>query len=125
LVNSLTSFAVPLDERATAALAHSVVALDIYCWLAQRLHGIPADKSLFIPWPALHEQFGQGYAHIRQFWAFSLKLLKQVGAAYPEARIDADGHGMRLGTSPPPVRKRFVAVQSVTPALSDLIHRAR
>jgi hypothetical protein len=114
--DSLTRFAVPLDERAIAALAHSAVALDIYCWLAQRLHRVPGGKPQFVAWPGLQEQFGQGYAHIRQFRAFFLKLLKQVVAAYPEARIDADGRGMCLFTSPPPVRKRLVAVQSVTPS---------
>jgi hypothetical protein len=35
---SLTRYAVPLDERAVAALAHSAMALDMYCWLAQRLY---------------------------------------------------------------------------------------
>src|SRR3954451_5963846 len=56
---SLTRYAVPLDERAIAALAHSATALDVYCWLAQRLHRIPDGKPQFVPWPALHEQFGQ------------------------------------------------------------------
>lgn len=32
---------VPLDERALAGLAHSAMALDIYTWLAQRLHRVP------------------------------------------------------------------------------------
>jgi len=36
--DSLQKHAVPLDERALAALAHSAMALDIYAWLAQRLH---------------------------------------------------------------------------------------
>ena len=40
--DSLQRHAVPLDERAIAALAHSAMALDIYCWLAQRLHRVPA-----------------------------------------------------------------------------------
>ncbi len=111
---SLNRFAVPLDERAIAALAHSAVALDIYCWLAQRLHRIPEGKPQFIPWTALQEQFGQGYAFIRQFRAFFLKLLRQVSAAYPEAKIEADGRGMYLWTSLPPVRKRIAVVQSVT-----------
>jgi Plasmid encoded RepA protein len=107
---SLTRYAVPLDERAVAALAFSAVALDIYCWLAQRLHRIPAGKQQFVPWTALHEQFGQGYAEIRQFRSFFLKMLKQVKAAYPEAVMDADSKGVRLWQSPPPVRKRLVAL---------------
>jgi hypothetical protein len=56
---SLTRYAVPLDERAVAALAHSAMALDMYCWMAQRLHRIPPGKPQFVPWTALQEQFGQ------------------------------------------------------------------
>jgi len=114
---SLTRFAVPLDERAIAALAHSAVALDMYCWLAQRLHRVPEGKPQFIPWPSLQEQFGQGYTHVRQFRAFFMKMMLQVKAAYPEARLDLDGRGASLWTSPPPVRKRMTLVQSVTPAV--------
>jgi hypothetical protein len=39
--DSLMEHAVPLDSRAVAALAHSALDLDIYAWLAQRLHRIP------------------------------------------------------------------------------------
>ena len=63
--DSLTRFAVPLDERAIAALKDSAVALDIYCWLAQRLHRVPESKPQFVPWAGLHEQFGQGYTAVR------------------------------------------------------------
>ena len=107
---SLSRFAVPLDERAIAALAHSAIALDIYCWLAQRLHRIPEGKGHFVPWAALHEQFGQGYNRIRKFREFFLAILPQIKAAYPAARFETDGHGMRLWQSAPPVMKRLVQV---------------
>jgi Plasmid encoded RepA protein len=107
---SLTRFAVPLDERAISALRDSAVALDIYCWLAQRLHRVPEGKPQFVPWTALHEQFGHGYAQIRQFRAFFLKQLAEVKEVYPEARLETDGKGMQLWQSPPPVRKLLVAV---------------
>src|SRR3982751_504829 len=100
---SLNRFAVPLDERAIAALAHSAVALDIYCWLAQRLHRVPGSSSQFVPWVNLQEQFGQGYTRLRAFREFFSGLLHQVQAAYPEARFDVDGRGMQLWQSPPPV----------------------
>ena len=61
-------------------------------------------------WTALHEQFGQGYAEVRQFRAFFLKMLKQVKAAYPDATIEADAKGMWLWQSPPPVKKRLVSL---------------
>ena len=41
---SLGKHAVPLDHRAVAALASSSMALDVYVWLAQRLHRVPPGK---------------------------------------------------------------------------------
>lgn len=108
--DSLTKFAVPLDERAIAALAHSALALDIYCWLAQRLHRVPAGKGQVVPWASLQEQFGQEYARIRKFREFFLAILPQVCGAYPEAKLDVDGQGLTIWQSPPPVKKRLVAV---------------
>jgi Plasmid encoded RepA protein len=107
--HSLKRHAVPLDERALAALAHSALALDMYCWLAQRLHRTPAAGQ-FIPWPALHEQFGQGFGLIRKFRQFFLEQLAQVRVAYPEAKVDADRRGLTLWPSPPPVPERVRAV---------------
>jgi Plasmid encoded RepA protein len=107
---SLTRFAVPLDERAIAALAHSAMALDIYCWLAQRLHRIPPGQPQLVPWSAAYDQFGQGYREIRKFRRDFLKLVIQVKAAYPAARLSDDGRGMTLEASQPPVLKRLVQV---------------
>lgn len=109
---SLQRFAVPLDERAIAALAHSAVALDIYCWLAQRLHRIPDGKPQMVPWASLHEQFGQGYTRIRKFREFFSGLLLQIHAAYPDARFETDGRGMTLWQSSPPIRKRLVSLSA-------------
>ncbi len=109
---SLTRFAVPLDERAIAALAHSAIGLDIYCWLAQRLHRVPEGQPQLVPWTALHEQFGQGYSRIRKFREFFVGMLPQIKAAYPDARFEIDARGMALTQSPPPVRKRIVSVKS-------------
>lgn len=106
----LTRHAVPLDERAIAALAKSATALDAYCWLAQRLHRIPLGAPQSVPWAALHEQFGQGYSVLRQFRAFFLKTLRQVHTTYPAARFEVDGQGMQLWNSPPPLLKRMMVV---------------
>jgi len=109
---SLNRFAVPLDERAIAALAHSAVALDIYCWLAQRLHRIPPERGQLVTWVNLQEQFGQGYNRIRKFREFFTGLLPQIHAAYPDACFMIDKRGMTLFQSAPPVRKRLIMVQS-------------
>jgi hypothetical protein len=115
--DSLTRFAVPLDERAIAALAHSALALDIYCWLAQRLHRIPLGKPQFITWVALYDQFGQGYKHIRFFRRDFLKLLAQVKVVYPDARLSDDRKGLSLEESPPPITKRIIAVPKLSSAI--------
>jgi hypothetical protein len=107
---TLCRHAVPLDERAVAALAKSATALDTYCWLAQRLHRIPAGSPQRVPWSALHDQFGEGYTLVRQFRAFFLRQLRQVQTAYPAARFEMDSQGMQLWHSPPPLLKRLVPV---------------
>jgi len=56
----LCKHAVPLDERALAALKNNAMALDIYAWLAQRLHRI-GSKDQFVSWKALKDQFGYNY----------------------------------------------------------------
>jgi hypothetical protein len=116
---TLRRHAVPLDERAVAALAKSATALDVYCWLAQRLHRIAPGAPHFVPWTALYEQFGEGYSQIRQFRAFFLRQLCQVNAAYPAARFNTDTGGMRLWHSPPPMLKRLVTVHAIGAAVRN------
>ena len=108
---SLGQHAVPLDHRAVAALASSSMALDVYVWLAQRLHRILPGKPQFIPWTALHEQFGQGFARIRDFRRSFLQTLHHVESAYPGARMSADEGGLTLTNSPPPVASRSGAAK--------------
>ena len=57
----------PFDERAIAALSHSAMGLDIYAWLAQRLHRVQPGKPAFIPWTALKDQFGWHYGRMDNF----------------------------------------------------------
>jgi len=124
---SLMSQAVPVDEMHIAALSHSSLALDIYSWLAQRLHRIPVEKPQTVSWIALHAQFGQGYnpEHIRKFRQKFRVALKEVLTVYPAARVEDDepkparsqmqhgrmlwreeaAKGLKLYHSAPPVRK--------------------
>jgi hypothetical protein len=78
---SLGQHAVPLDARAVTALASSM-ALDVYAWLAQRLHRIPSGKPQQITRVAMYERFGQGFARPRDFRRNFLQTLHQVQAAY-------------------------------------------
>ncbi len=105
---SLMKHAVPLNEIAVARLSHNAMALDIYTWLAQRLHRVEEGKSAFVPWTSLQEQFGHGYAQIRQFrWVF-VRTLHQVKVVYPGAKFDLNEGGMRLIHSRPPVPRKML-----------------
>jgi Plasmid encoded RepA protein len=120
---SLGQHAVPLDHRAVAILASSSMALDAYVWLAQRLHRVPAGKPQRITWVALYEQFGQGFARVRDFRRRFLQTLHQVQAAYPAARLSADTVGLRLEHSPPPVPPRYTGILSgVSPSGVNQTH---
>jgi hypothetical protein len=108
---SLKAHAVPLDERAIAALSHSAMGLDVYAWLAQRLHRIPKPHRQFIPWPAVKDQFGADYDRLRKFREVFMEALRQVHTVYPAMKIDITGQGLFLYTSPPPVVKTGVVVK--------------
>lgn len=125
--HSLMNHAVPLDEAHIAALSHSSMCLDIYAWLAQRLHRIPVGKPARISWQALHGQFGQGYNpdRIDKFRQVFRVALKEVLTLYRTARVEDENSlppriyyqagqrvwrekpakGLLLYNSPPPVRK--------------------
>jgi hypothetical protein len=105
---------VPLDERAVVALAHSAMALDIYAWLAQRLHRVPHGKSQFVPWKALKEQFGWNYTRMSHFRAMFLHALGRVHSQYRGARIGVDDRGMTLHHSPPPIKGRIAPASSLS-----------
>ncbi|QDU21877.1 hypothetical protein [Urbifossiella limnaea] len=75
----------------------------MYVWLAQRLHRVQPGRPQLVPWANLHDQFGQGYARVRDFRAKFLETLRQVTAVYPDARLTADEQGVTLEHSPPPV----------------------
>jgi len=108
--NSLQEHAVPLNEADLAALAHSALALDIYAWLAQRLHRVNQARPNFISWAALKQQFGPDYTRARDFKRFFRQSLGQVLTRYKAARVEIDEHGMTLRHSPPPVTKRLVSL---------------
>ncbi len=112
---SLQEHAVPLREADLAALAHSAMALDIYAWLAQRLHRVLPARPTFIPWEALRLQFGVGYGRMDNFKRVFRVALRQVRARYQGARIELDDRGMTLRQSPPPVARRLVPLPRPTP----------
>ena len=109
---SLLSRAVPLNESAIWCLSHNAMAMDIYAWLAQRLHRIDPEKGdVLVPWPRLHDQFGAGYRDLSKFRQVFKPTIAQVHAVYPQAKFGLGSGGMTLRHSRPPVaRKRFVVI---------------
>ena len=108
--DSLQKHAVPLDERALAALSHSAMALDIYAWLAQRLHRVPHEKPQFISWAAVKGQFGEGHSRMNNFKAVFRTAMFQVLGCYPKAKVEADHEGLTLRHSPPSISARVMRV---------------
>jgi hypothetical protein len=106
---SLQRHAVPLEESALAMLAHNAMALDVYAWLAQRLHRVDPGKPQLVPWTALKDQFGWHYNRVRKFREIFRQTLALVTEQYPAARLELDGRGMTLRCSLPPVRARLRA----------------
>lgn len=108
---SLINHAIPLDERALAALSHNAMALDIYAWLAQRLHRIPNGQPQFVAWSNLKEQFGQGYDRIDKFKEVFRRTLKVVLTQYPTAKLSEDKNkGFYLQNSPSPIPSKLIQV---------------
>lgn len=99
---------VPLEESAIRALSNNSQALDVYCWLAYRLHVLPGARR--ISWPALFAQFGASYKRLAHFKERFTDSLKIATAVYREADIEADEQGLTLKPSRPPVAPRIVAV---------------
>lgn len=98
---SLREHPVPVREEALRAIGTRSLAIDVYIWLAYRLHSLP--RSTPISWPALHGQFGAGFKLVRQMKPTFMEALALATAVYPEARVDAGQDGITLHPSPPAV----------------------
>lgn len=101
---SLIEHPMPVLETAIRQIGQRSMAIDIYIWLAYRLHQLA--KPTPITWKAIFDQFGGGYAQIRQFKAKFKEPLALALAAYPQAQVTVDDTGLTLHPSAPPVPKR-------------------
>ncbi len=116
---TLTSHAVPLDHRALSAIKHSALALDIYTWLAHRLHRIDRAQGVKVSWENLRDQFGQEYGNHKDFKREFKSVLRQVWTVYPDANVEEVIGGIHLWPSPPPIRKTSVFIPAPPAALVD------
>ena len=102
---SLIESAVPLDNRALMALKGSALALDVYAWLAHRLHRIEG-RGVVLHWKSLRDQFAQEYAGKdpdKNFKKEFMPALRKVLAVYPQAKVKTVTGGVLLIGSPPPI----------------------
>ena len=97
----LQRHSVPLEEAAIRAINNNSMALDLYAWLAYRLHVLERPRP--ITWLALKRQFGNGFirnGHFKDTFVANLALAKAV---YRAANVEFDERGVTLYPSDPPV----------------------
>jgi hypothetical protein len=99
---------VPIEEAAIGAISNNSMAIDIYVWLAYRLHSL--QKPTPLSWRALKTQFGTGFQQMNNFRSKFLPNLKLAMAVYPAAKVEADesGKGLILYPSKPPVTPKAI-----------------
>jgi Plasmid encoded RepA protein len=92
---------VPVSEAAVRSLGERCMALDIYMWLAYRLHAL--ERETFVPWTRLFAQFGAATSALKHFKPRFARDLEMALAVYPagDARLGEDG--ITLAPSPPPL----------------------
>jgi hypothetical protein len=100
---------VPLEEAAIRAVNNNSMALDIYAWLAYRLHALPGPRP--VTWKALRAQFGAGYGRQDNFTRKFTESLKLAIAVYPKAHVDVEDRGLVMHPSSPPVAPRHTAIR--------------
>jgi replication initiator protein len=102
---SLIEHPLPLREAAVRQISSRSMAIDLYIWLAYRLHALPGPVP--VSWKALRRQFGEGYRELRFFRRDVMPNLGLALAVYPKARVNVDDRdGLILYPSPPPVAER-------------------
>jgi hypothetical protein len=104
----LKKHSVPIDEAAIRQLSNNSQGLDVYCWLAYRLHAL--DRATPMTWGALKAQFGIGVGRMDNFRRLFLPNLQIALAVYPDARVDITDAGLLLHPSRPPVAPKQIAI---------------
>ncbi len=92
---------VPLEEAAIRSINGHSMALDLYCWLAYRLHVLPGARP--VSWTALKQQFGTGFTRMDHFRPTFKNNLDLALAVYPAAQVDITERGLTLQPSRPPI----------------------
>ena len=101
---------VPIEESAIRAINGHSLALDLYCWLAYRLHVLPGART--VSWKALKGQFGTGFSRMDHFRPTFKENLALALAVYPGAHVELTDKGVTLRPSRPPVTPRVIGGRS-------------
>jgi hypothetical protein len=99
---------VPISEPAIRRIANQSLTIDVYIWLAYRLHSLA--KPTRISWLSLKEQFGPNYSSVKPFRQRFIQALEMALAVYPQGRVDLEPRGLMLYPSPSPVERRRLMV---------------
>jgi hypothetical protein len=100
---ALRDHPVPVSESALRAIGPRSMVIDVYVWLAYRLHALKKDVE--VSWPALHGQFGAGFQLPRKFRSHFIECLELALAAYPDARVSVGDKGITLHPSRPAITR--------------------
>src|SRR4051794_16240319 len=100
---------IPLEDSAIRSLQGHSMALDLYCWLAYRLHVLPGARA--VSWTALKAQFGTGFGRLDHFRPVFIENLELARAVYPDAMVEVTERGVNLMPSRPPVAPKPIAVR--------------
>jgi hypothetical protein len=100
---------VPLEESAIRAIANNSMALDVYAWLAYRLHALV--KSTPVSWNSLKKQFGCGFSRMDNFRTSFQASLRLALAVYRDARVSVEDAVLLLHPSRPPVPPKQGAIR--------------
>ena len=84
-LKSLREHPVPVREEAISAIGTRSLPIDIYIWLAYRLHVL--TKPTPVSWLSLHSQFGAGFKKVRQFKPTMFDGLSMALPVYPRPRF--------------------------------------
>lgn len=104
---------VPLEEAAIRAINNNSMALDLYAWLAYRLHVLSGPRP--VSWVALKKQFGNGFGRIDNFRLKFTESLRLAMAVYPDASVEVSDRGLILNPSRPPITPRAVPTKVPSP----------
>ena len=96
---------IPLRMATLRHLVRSPLACDLYAWLTRKVHALSemGRPQVTISWSQLHEQFGPGYTHTRDFRKRALLQIRKIQSHWPQLQIDTPRGRLVVFSCPPHV----------------------